>query len=96
MKLFAIYHRPSQTFSDAGSFYTPNYKAQFFPFGKSTKLFANIGPAKAFITNAAKEARRMKVSGSIEFILALEVIELEVNPLLETPVYSAQFNLDKL
>ena len=96
MKLYAIYHRPTQTFSEEGSFYTPQYKSQFFPFGRKTKLFGNIGPAKGFITNAAKEARRMKVEGSIEFILGLEIVEVEVSPLLEAPVYSAQFNLDKL
>lgn len=93
MKLYAIYHRPTQTFSEEGSFYN---KSQFFPFGRKTKLFGNIGPAKGFITNAAKEARRMKVEGSIEFVLGLEIVEVEVSPLLETPVYSAQFNLDKL
>lgn len=38
----------------------------------------------------------MKVEGSIEFMLGLEIVEVEVSPLLETPVYSAQFNLNKL
>ena len=96
MKLYAIYHRPTQTFSESGCLYIPAYKNEFFPFGRKTKLFGNVGPAKGFITNASKEARRMKVEGSIEFVLGLEVVEVEVSPLLETPVYSAQFNLEKL
>jgi hypothetical protein len=96
MKLFAIYHRPTQTFSETGSFNVYRNKSLFTPFGRKTKLFSNIGPAKAFITNAAKEARRMKMEDNIEFILALEIIQIEISPLLETPVYSAQFNLDKL
>ena len=93
MTLYAIYHRPTNTFSVDKSF---GYQHSFFPFGRRTKFFNNIGPAKAFITNAAKEARRTRIPGSIEFVLALEVIEMEIAPLLETPVYSAQFNLDKL
>jgi len=52
MKLYAVYHRPTNTFSSGG-----NSVGVFKEFSKYTHTFNGIGPAKAFITRSFKVAK---------------------------------------
>ena len=93
MTFYAIYHRPTNTFSTKGMFL-------FSSFNKNTKLFANIGPAKAFITSALKECKNYPYKeiseARTQFAIGLEVVEVDIQPQIGKSVYSASFNLDKL
>ena len=91
MKVYAIYHRTSNTFGYTGSTLNSNC---FFPLSARTHIFNKIGPAKACITSSFKAARRYNPS-SIDFLLGLEIIEMDLVPNTETPVYLATFHLDK-
>ena len=91
MKVYAIYHRTSNTFGNTGS--ALNYCC-FFPLSSGTHIFNKVGPAKACITSSFKAARRHNPS-SLDFLLGLEIIEMDLIPNTETPVYLATFHLDK-
>lgn len=91
MKVYAIYHRPSNTFSDTGS---TLHRYCFLPLSSKTHIFNKVGPAKACLTSSFKEARRYNPS-SLDFLLGLEIIEMDLVPNTETPVYLATFHLDK-
>ena len=92
MKVYAIYHRPSNTFGSTGS--TLN-RLCFFPLSSGTHIFNKVGPAKACLTSSFKEARRYN-SNNLAFLLGLEIIEMDLIPNTETPIYLATFHLDKV
>lgn len=97
MTFYAIYHRPTDTFSDAGMFHIYAHSRSFSSFNKYTKLFPNIGPAKAFITSALKDCKNYPgTAEASQFTLGLEVVEIDIQPQVGKTVYSASFNLDKL
>jgi hypothetical protein len=100
MIFYAIYHRPTNTFSTKGMFKVYLSSRLFSSFNKNTKLFANIGPAKAFITSALKECKSYPYKEISEvgtqFAIGLEVVEIDIQPQIEKSVYSASFNLEKL
>jgi hypothetical protein len=90
MTLYAIYHRPTNTFSTGG-----NSAGVFKEFSKYTHTFNGIGPAKAFITRSFKVAKKCTPE-YMDFLLGLEIIEMDILLNLDKPVYLATFNLDKL
>jgi hypothetical protein len=100
MTFYAIYHRPTKTFACDGSFSPYNFEPSFTGFSRETKIYANPGPAKAYITSALKSCKRdqrfSNVAEATQFALGLEVVEVDIQPQIERSVYSASFNLDKL
>ena len=100
MTFYAIYHRPTKTFSCDGSFSPYNFEPSFTGFSRETKIYGNPGPAKAYITSALKSCKQNQrfsdVAEATQFALGLEVIEVDIQPQIERSVYSASFNLDKL
>jgi len=93
MKLFAIYHRPTDSFSLSGSSLG---RSDFSKLCARTHLFNNISTAKACLTNSLKGIKQFKNDNLLDFILALEIIEVEVLPKLETSLYSAVFSANKI
>ncbi len=93
MKLFAIYHRPTNSFSLSGASLD---RYDFLPLCAKTHLFSNVSTAKACLTNSLKSIRRYNDSDLLDFILALEIIEVEVLPKLEASIYSAIFSANKI
>lgn len=90
MKLYAVYHRPTNTFSSGG-----NSVGVFKEFSKYTHTFNGIGPAKAFITRSFKVAKKCTPE-YMDFLLGLEIIEMDILLNLDKPVYSALFSVDKV
>jgi hypothetical protein len=93
MKLYAVYHRPTNTFPSGG-----NSAGVFSPLSRWTLKFNGIGPAKAFITRSFKVAKRCGPE-FMDFLLGLEIIEMDIlfNPVnINKPVYLATFSLDKI
>ena len=90
MKLYAIYHRPTNTFSNGG-----HSVGVFKEFSKYTQTFNSIGPAKAFITRSFKVAKKCTPE-YMDFLLGLEIIEMDIILNLDKPVYSALFSIDKV
>jgi len=93
MKLFAIYHRPTDSLSLSGASLG---RYDFLPLCAKTHLFNNISTAKACVTNTLKGIRRSNDSDLLDFILALEIIEVEVLPKPEVSVYSAIFSANNI
>ena len=100
MTFYAIYHRTTKTFACDGSFSPYNFEPSFTGFSRETKIYANPGPAKAYITSALKSCKQNQrfsdVAEATKFVLGLEVVEIDIQPQIEKSVYSASFNLDKL
>ena len=67
----------------------------FKEFSKYTHTFNGIGPAKAFITRSFKVAKKCTPE-YMDFLLGLEIIEMDILLNLDKPVYLATFSLDKI
>lgn len=67
----------------------------FKEFSKYTHTFNGIGPAKAFITRSFKVAN-LCTPEYMDFLLGLEIIEMDILLNLDKPVYLATFSLDKI
>lgn len=100
MTFYAIYHRPTNTFSCDGLFSPYNFEPSFTEFSRETKIYANPGPAKAYITSALKSCKQNQklsnVTEATQFSLGLEVVEIDIQPQIGKSVYSASFNLENL
>lgn len=100
MTFYAIYHRPTDTFCCDGSFNLYMYKRFFTKFCKDTRFYGNPSHPKSYITSALKHCKRnsgvLCATEATEFVIGLEVVEVEIRPQIQKSVYSASFNLDKL
>lgn len=100
MTFYAVYHRPTDTFCCDGTFNLYMHKRFFTKFCKDTRIYGNTIHPKSYITSALKSCKRnsgvLCAAEATEFVLGLEVVEIDIQPQIEKSVYSASFNLDKL
>lgn len=100
MTFYAVYHRPTDTFCCDGTFNLYIHKRFFTKFCKDTRIYGNPSHPKSYITSALKSCKRnsgvLSAAEATEFVLGLEVVEIDIQPQIGKSVYSASFNLDKL
>lgn len=100
MTFYAIYHRPTNTFTTDASFLPSAYNRFFIEFCKDTKIYGSPAYPKAYITSALKSCKQNQklsnVAEATQFALGLEVIEVEIQTQIQKSIYSASFHLDEI